>query len=345
MVKIQKTAKPKVKARLVKLKQKQMQNVIVNINKQTRKKKVDTIQAPPKQAEKPSISFSPQLSFAQPDSSLLKEILKQNNRSLEETLKQTVLNSTRQDEIEALKTQLGQLTARFAATTTEPEFRTTQYQGSVLDDRKFANRSRLPTSVEHPHSRLGGEKEVYKPGITDITVERELSALRTAPVDPSEEQKFKFAAATETSGLGASRESAPYDPVSILQPENIPIRLLDNLSNQRSIDAELVSAELLHRRELVGDAITQREISSILGQSEVLGPKNLVSSFNQAAVGAVSKSKQSKPKAAAAAADPEALPKRGVGRPKKEKQPIAVENEVPKRGPGRPRKVDQSLAF
>ena len=118
MFKIQKTAKPKAKPKIFKQKQKQMQNVVVNINKPIRKKKVDSIQAPPKlPAEKPSFSFSPMLQFPHQDTSssalLMKEILKQKQSNpFQETLRLHTLASSRDDEIASLREQLKQFQTR-----------------------------------------------------------------------------------------------------------------------------------------------------------------------------------------------------------------------------------------
>ncbi len=113
MVKIQKTAKPKAKPKIFKQKQKQMQNVVVNINKPIRKKKIDSIQAPPKPpapAEKPSFSFSPMLQFPHQDTSssalLMKEILKQKQSNpFQEQLRHRALEGARDDEVASLRVQ------------------------------------------------------------------------------------------------------------------------------------------------------------------------------------------------------------------------------------------------
>ena len=192
MVKIQKTAKPKAKPKIFKQKQKQMQNVVVNINKPIRKKKVDSIQAPPKlppREEKPSFSFSPMLQFPHQDTSssalLMKEILKQKQSNpFQETLRLRALEGSRDDEIASLREQLKQFQTR--PNNVEEILReigrpsSNQYLGDTQDDLRFSRRARNARAEEDAHLRLGGYAPADGPAIVDRILENASAELLRA---------------------------------------------------------------------------------------------------------------------------------------------------------------------
>ena len=247
MVKIQKTAKPKAKPKIFKQKQKQMQNVVVNINKPIRKKKVDQIQAPPKlppvasslarmQPEKPSFSFSPMLQFPHQDTSssalLMKEIMKQKQSNpFQETLRQHTLASSKDDEIASLREQLKQLQP-ISARVVETALRglntpsTNRYLGDVQDDLRFSYRARMARAEEDAHLKLGGHAPADGPAIVDKILDNASAELLRAP--PAEVfdtlgalQGKKFASPSDA----PDAEDYEVIPETILAPAISPTRL------------------------------------------------------------------------------------------------------------------------
>ena len=256
MVKIQKTAKPKAKPKLFKQKQKQMQNVVVNFNKpvrQPRQKKVDTIQAPPKPpADKPSFSFSPMLQFPHQDTSssalLMKEILKQKQSNpFQELLRNRALESSRDDEIAAIREQLKKFQVRpdnveaVSRGLNAPS--SARYLGDATDDLRFSYRARNARAEEDAHLRLGGYSAANPPTIIDAILEdASANLLRAQPTETFDtlgaEQGNKFASPSN------APEAEDYEvvPDTILAPALSPSRLRVAIDAQTEVRGAAAAA-------------------------------------------------------------------------------------------------------
>ena len=280
MSKLQKAKKPKAK---LTQKQKQAQNVIVNINKPTTRARKSRIQKESSPKEKriphapPQFSFNPVISMpaTQSDNSITRHILLNQDKFERELRKYAVANS-QADEIEALKRDMTHLKLGAVPSSTPIVYSDLETRGSFhrfvgdgLDTVKIADDKR-PTELEGLRAKLRAREQPLK-----------------SQSQFSNPHQAEFAAAqADIYDLAGATLKAPEEESSS--------RILGNLREQSEIRAvedgggtiaEAESALLLMKEALGGgggELPTRQEFKSVLGTSA----PSIVDALSQAQEGA-----------------------------------------------------------
>ena len=240
MSKLQKTKKPKAKQTQ---KQKQAQNVVVNIHKPTRAKKSQLQkEASPKEKRiphpPPQFSFSPVISMpsVQSDSSITRHILKNQDR-FENELKKYALANSQADEIEALKQRFDKLTTgkpQIVMSDLSTRGASTRFVGDNLDDVKFTTDGRLKTN----------DYTVLEPSPTQTSTFTETKPFKSASGISARLQETQAATKRLQTVLRSQSSDSVLRPAGNLgREEDTPSRLKANLGQLYAEEAEIDAVE------------------------------------------------------------------------------------------------------
>lgn len=272
MVKVLKLEKPKKVRMKQRQKQKQSQNVTVNINKPTRMKKEsiekkprEPIKAPPPQ----SFSFSPIFNPSQ-----LSHQIKPDNK-ISEILRQKGNESSKEDEIAKLKTEIARLkvppeSVQLLRSEEDykvlPEVQRSRFVADNGDNVLIATKGSNPDGVSDFYSskpeeyRLLGSSDSVVSSITD-PVEERFNPLRPSVAPASDEfQPFQ------------SFDVGSYVPESILDQSDQPNVLASVLEDQVLTQAQAEQSTLPSVGEeayvstKASDILPQQQVTSILDQ-------------------------------------------------------------------------------